>query len=158
MFMNIRTQYCQVMFYVICTHGLPAACLYLSEDVQSPSENTGASSELLVRLYMLFLLHHIMYLQTLSPKINLKFYKINWGATHLWFRMQKTVAPTSALEIPLSNPVLAVHQHQLGACRSPTAQATSQPVKSKSLGRCNPGMSVWERSQLLGFFQVFLWK
>ena len=62
MFMSIRTQYCQVMFYVICAHGLPAACLYLSEDVQSPSENTGASSELLVRLYMLFLLHHIMYL------------------------------------------------------------------------------------------------
>ena len=48
MFMNIRTQYCQVMFYVICAHVLPTACLYPSEDVQSPLENTGASSERLV--------------------------------------------------------------------------------------------------------------
>ena len=89
MFMNIRTQYCQVMFYEIHARGFPAACLYLSEEVQNPLENTGASSELLVWLYMLSLLHHIMYLYTLSPKINSKFYKSNWGATHLWFRMQK---------------------------------------------------------------------
>ena len=47
MFMNIRTQYCQVMLYVI-TYGLPAAYLYPSEDVQSPLENTGASPECLV--------------------------------------------------------------------------------------------------------------